>query len=260
MNFYTKVLGYKGTMHRFFVPAEWIEKNKVTLMGRVAHQVKNVLRMRPGRKIIILDNSGQEYFVNLNHVAKNVVVGEIYDRQPAEGEPALHLCLYQGMLKAQKFEWVLQKGTELGISEFVPVVCERSVLSDVENIDEKKIRWGRIIREAAEQCGRGKLPLLRPATMFGQACQRAIRTEGLSLIGWEGENEADLKSSLLAVASPPLQVKLFIGSEGGYTLDEVRLASGYNILPVGLGRRILRAETAGLVAAAAIFYQFDALK
>ena len=247
-------------MHRFFIPPKWIEGQKVTLLEGVAHQIKNVLRMGPGRKIIVLDNTGQEYYVSLAHVAKSVVVGEIYDHRPAEGEPNLRLSLYQSTLKAQKFEWVLQKGTELGISEFVPVIGERSILRDVESADKKLLRWERIIKEAAEQSGRGLLPALRPATMFPQACQRANRTTALSLLAWEAETEAHLKPILRTLAEIPPQVNLFVGSEGGYTLDEVRLAHGYNIAPISLGKRILRAETAGLAAVAAILYEFEALK
>lgn len=246
-------------MHRFFIPQEWVNKKSVTLIDSVAHQLRTVLRMQPGRKIIVLDNSGYEHFVNLTRVGKNVVTGEIYDSRPVRGEPNLHLTLYQGTLKAQKFEWILQKGTELGIAEFVPVICERSVLSDVESVDKKSIRWERIIQEAAEQSGRGILPELRPAMMFRQACQRASQISGLSLLAWEAEDKTDLKSTLVAVDSIPKQVSLFIGSEGGFALDEVRLASGYQIIPIGLGKRIFRAETAGLVAGSAIFYQFDQL-
>jgi 16S rRNA (uracil1498-N3)-methyltransferase len=188
-----------------------------------------------------------------------VVIGEIYDDQPAQGEPKLRISLYQGTLKARKLEWVLQKGTELGIAEFIPTICERSVLSDVETVDEKTIRWERIIQEAAEQSGRGILPELRPAMMFAQACQRASRTTGLSLLAWEEETGADLKQVLSSVETPPARVNLFIGSEGGFTVDEARLAHGYKIVPVGLGRRILRAETAGMVAASAILYEFGEL-
>ena len=247
-------------MHRFFIPPKWIENKKVTLVEEVAHQLKNVLRMRPGRKIIVLDNSGYEYFVTLEHVARNVVIGEIYDQRPAEGEPGLRLSLYQSVLKVPKMEWILQKGTELGLAEFAPVMCERSILGDIETVDQKSLRWERIIQEAAEQSGRGLLPPLRPAMMFPQACQRAHRAGGLNLIAWEAEVESDLRSVLATVEELPVQVNLFIGPEGGYTLDEVRLASGYNIIPVGLGKRILRSETAALVATAAIFYEFSQLK
>jgi 16S rRNA (uracil1498-N3)-methyltransferase len=188
-----------------------------------------------------------------------VVVGQIYDDQAAQGEPQVRISLYQGTLKARKFEWVLQKGTELGIAEFIPTICERSVLSDVETVDEKMLRWERIVQEAAEQSGRGILPELRPAMMFAQACQRAGRATGLSILAWEEETATVLKSVLSAPEIPPRRVNLFIGSEGGFTVDEARLAHGYQIVPVGLGRRILRAETAGLVAASAILYEFGEL-
>lgn len=247
-------------MHRFFIPPEWINKPKVTLVGEVAHQIKNVLRLQPGRKIVVLDNLGQEYQVTLAHVANNVVVGEITAAQPVSSEPQLSLSLYQGTLKAHKFELVLQKGTELGISEFVPVISERSVLADVEAVDEKRMRWERILREAAEQYGRGSLPELRPAMMFTQACQRAGKTTGLKLLAWEDAEATGLKTTLTQITEKPARVCLFIGSEGGYSLDEARLAHGYGVQPVWLGRRILRAETAGLVAASAVFYHFDEME
>ncbi len=247
-------------MHRFFIPPEWIDRQKVTLVDEVAHQVRNVLRMKAGHKIIVLDNFGHEYTVQLTHVARNVVVGEIVEKRAADNEPAMKISLYQGTLKAQKFEWVLQKGTELGIAEFIPVISERSVLGDVETADRKSLRWERIIQEAAEQSRRGMLPELRPAMMFAQACQRASRMGGVGLLAWE-EAEADpLRSVLAAIPQKPQTVSLFIGSEGGFTVDEARLAHGYGIWPVWLGRRILRAETAGLVAASAILYHFGEME
>ena len=247
-------------MHRFFIPPEWIDRQKVTLVDEVAHQIRNVLRMKPGRKIIVLDNFGHEYTVQLTHVARNVVVGEIVDKQPAGNEPDLKISLYQGTLKAQKFEWVLQKGTELGIAEFIPVISERSVLGDVETADRKLLRWERIIQEAAEQSRRGTLPELRPAMMFAQACQRASRMEGVGLLAWEEAETDPLRSILTAIPQKPQTVSLFIGPEGGFTVDEARLAHGYGIWPVWLGRRILRAETAGLVAASVILYHFGEME
>lgn len=244
-------------MHRFFIPVEWIDKKKVTLVEDIAHQIRDVLRMKPGRQIIVLDNFGQEYYVTLNHITKNVVIGDIVDQQPAQGETDLRLSLYQGTLKAQKFEWVLQKGTELGVAEFIPLICERSVLGDVETVDKKMARWERIIREAAEQSRRGILPELRPAMMFSQATQRASRMGDVGLLAWEKAQDTSLKSVLKTIPEAPERVSLFIGSEGGFTLDEARMAHGYQIYPVGLGQRILRAETAGIVAATAIFYHFD---
>ncbi len=96
--------------------------------------------------------------------------------------------------------------------------------------------------------------------MFAQACQRAGKLSGLNLLAWEEETGTDLKAALSELESMPEQVSLFIGSEGGFSLDEARLAHGYGIVAVSLGKRILRAETAGLVTASAVFYQFDQLK
>ena len=247
-------------MHRFFVSPKCISKRTVNLVGSVAHQIKNVLRMKPGRKIIVLDNKGNEYLVNLQRIAKTVVVGQIIETTVSQGEPMLRLSLYQGTLKAQRFEWVLQKGTELGISEFIPVICQRSILGDVESVDEKHARWERIIREAAEQCERGNLPELRPAMMFSQACNRAGTESEMSWLAWEYAEDTGLRSVLSTIESTLQKASLFIGSEGGFTLDEVRLADRYNISPIWLGKRILRAETASIVAASILFYQFGELE
>lgn len=245
-------------MHRFFIPPDWIKGTKVTFIDEVAHQIRNVLRLRAGRRILVLDNSGSQHEVELSRVARNVVIGEVRDSRPASGEPGLKLILYQSVLKAQKFEWVLQKGTELGIHSFVPVITERAILADVETVDEKAIRWRRIIKEAAEQSGRGILPQLRGAMMFPQACQEVGRQTGLHLLAWEDEAADNLRETLNQAEADdrPAAINLFIGSEGGFTLDEARLAHRYGINPVWLGRRIFRAETAGLLAGAAIFYHF----
>jgi 16S rRNA (uracil1498-N3)-methyltransferase len=250
-------------MHRFFIPSEWINGQQVTLVEDVAHQVRNVLRMRAGDRLIVLDDSGWEREVELSRVTPNVVIGYVAEERLAAGEPRTKISLYQGVLKAQKFEWVLQKGTELGLVEFVPVVCERSVVGDLEDVDRKLGRWGRIIREAAEQSGRGRLPVLRPAMLFAQGCQRAMRSGGLALVPWEGEKEISLKAALAASGSGedrPFSISLFIGPEGGLTPEEVQAARRYQAQPVSLGPRILRAETAGLVAASAILYELGDLE
>ncbi len=246
-----------GRLHRFFVPPEWIDKTKITFSGQTAHQIKNVLRMKPGWQVVALDNFGQEYVVMLTKVERSWIEGEILATRVAQGEPDVRLTLYQGTLKAQKFEWVLQKGTELGIAEFVPVISERSVLADVQAVEQKMMRWERIVQEAAEQSGRGILPELRPAMLLLTACQRAGRLDGLRLLAWEeAENELSLRTALDAAPEKPAQISLFIGSEGGYTEKEVSVAENYGVQPIWLGKRILRAETAGLAAGAAILYHF----
>ena len=247
--------------HRFFVPPEWIDKTKVTFSGQTAHQIKKVLRMKQGWQVEVLDNFGQEYVVMLTHVARSFIEGEILATRPVTGEPTVSLTLYQGTLKAQKFEWVLQKGTELGITEFVPVISERSVLADVEAVEQKMLRWESIVQEAAEQSGRGLLPELRPAMLFQTACQRAARMNAVRLLAWEeAEDGKPLRAALDAVSEKPAHVSIFIGSEGGYSEKEVSLAQTYGIEPVWAGKRILRAETAGIAIPTAVLYHFGEME
>jgi 16S rRNA (uracil1498-N3)-methyltransferase len=249
-------------MHRFFVPPNWITGDEVVLSGAVAHQIRHVLRMEPGDRILVLDNSGWERVVILRQVGSHRIIGHVEEKRLAAGEPGTRITLYQSVLKSQRFEWVLQKGTELGISEFVPMISDRCVTANLEDVDRKRERWTRIIQEAAEQSHRGRLPLFQPAHLFPAACKRARRSGGLALIPWEGESSNSLKLVLtgkgenISSLPRPLSMSLFIGPEGGFTPEEVQLATGYGVIPVTLGPRILRAETAGLVAATVILYEF----
>ena len=249
------------TVHRFFIPPEWIQEKQVALSGEVAHQVRHVLRLKTGDRIVVLDDTGWECEIELRQVERDVVRGQVVEERQSSGEPHTRLNLYQAALKARKFEVVLQKGTELGIVEFVPVVCERSVVGEVSEIDTKQERWRRIIREAAEQSCRGHLPVLRPTTMFGPACQNAVNSGSRVLILSEREQEVSLKQALAQGGrndeSTAKSISLFVGPEGGFTPEEIYLAAQYGAQPVGLGPRILRAETAGLAAASAILYELE---
>jgi len=251
------------TVHRFFVPTEWIKDQQVTLIEEVAHQIRHVLRLHTGEHVVVLDNSGREWEVELSRIGQQVAVGRLLRERQSAGEPHTHISLYQAVLKGQRFEWVLQKGTELGIVEFIPVVCHRSVVGDVDGVNSKQWRWRRIIQEAAEQSWRGRLPELQPAMFFDQACERALQMGGLRLVPWEGERVVSLKAALtgnLTGMPPPSTISLFVGPEGGLIDEEIQVAAEHKIQPVSLGPRILRAETAGLVAASAILYELEEWK
>jgi len=247
-------------MHRFFIPSEWISETRVTLSGSSVHQIRNVLRLRPGDHILVLDDSGWAREVELREVGLEQVVGEVVRRMLAQGEPRTKITLYQGVLKGRRFEFALQKGTELGIVEFVPLISDRAIIADVGDVDKRRARWKRIVQEAAEQSGRGRLPNLEPAMLFPRACERAQQQGGLGLIPWEGERRLSLRAVLGERQRKPFIVSLFVGSEGGFTAQEVELARRYGIQPVTLGPRILRAETAGLVATTAILYELGDLE
>jgi 16S rRNA (uracil1498-N3)-methyltransferase len=131
-------------------------------------------------------------------------------------------------------------------------VAERCIIRDLEAVEKKRNRWEWIIQEAAEQSRRGRKPALRPATFLPQACEQARNSGGLSLIPWEEGSLPNLHTVLQG--RHPLTVNIFVGPEGGFTPDEIAHAHHYGLVPVTLGPRILRAETAGFVAATAILY------
>ncbi len=236
--------------HRFFVSPAAIQNNTVNFSTAQAHQLRDVLRMRAGENVIVLDNADNEFTVVLTQLTRDVVRGEIIERRAAAGEPRTRIVLHQALLKADKFEWVLQKGTELGIAAFAPIVSERSVQAVSQN---KFARWSQIVAEAAEQSGRGKIPPLAPHQALAQALQVAQRAGGLILIPWELEAARNLKQTLAASDAPTIH--LFIGPEGGFAENEIAPARADGAQTITLGPRILRAETAGLVAASAILYE-----
>ncbi|MBN1993639.1 MAG: 16S rRNA (uracil(1498)-N(3))-methyltransferase [Anaerolineae bacterium] len=238
--------------HRFFIPPNWLTPPTVTLRGPIARQIKTVLRLRPGDNVIVLDNSGTEFLVTLNQVEKNAAAGRIVAQQPAAGEPKIHLTLYQGALKGQKFEWVLQKGTELGVSCFAPIICRRSVVKRVGALTKKYERWQQIIREAAEQSRRGKLPSLVQPLLLAEAIEQA-RSSSLLVMPWEEAGGPTLKEVLTQTTTN--RIAVFIGPEGGFAAEEAEIARQAGGQLVTLGPRILRAETAALAACAAILYE-----
>ena len=224
-------------MHRFFVPPHSIKESRVVLRGTIVHQIRDVLRMRPGDDIVLLDNSGWAQRAELVTIDRDAVRGRVVEKWKLETEPQARITLYQGLLKGQKFEWVLQKGTEIGIIAFVPVMAARCVIGAVTDVSTARVeRWERIIVEAAEQAGRA----------------------GLALIPWEGERSRGLREALQGVPKSK-EIGLFIGPEGGFTEEEIATAQERGVIPVSLGPRILRAETAGLVAASAILYELGDL-
>jgi 16S rRNA (uracil1498-N3)-methyltransferase len=242
-------------MHRFFIPSDWVDRDRVVIKGRQVHQLRDVLRLGIGDRIVVLDNTGREYEIELDDVVRGHVAG-VVRRTSLVVEPRTSVTVYQALLKGSKFEFIIQKCTELGVARFVPMLCERCAAREISGVSASKLeRWRRIILEAAEQSGRGKLPMLEPVVPFEQACQSAV---GFSLLPWEEEKTLGLRAPLqdeINHRGDLLSVNLFIGPEGGFTPSEVDFARNCGIAPVTLGSRVLRAETAGLVAASAVFYE-----
>ncbi len=260
--------------NRFFVPAEAIRGGTATLSGALVHQIKNVLRLRPGDRVTLLDNSGWHYVVEITGLDQQQLVGAVRGKALGTTEPRTKITVYQGLLRGAQFEFVLQKATEIGVSAFAPAICQRCVVANIGEVNANKLaRWERIVTEAAEQSGRGKVPVLRPAVMFQQAVEQV---RGVSLLLWEDEDSASLREALRREAnlialqgmngshspsvrelgpSRPFSVNLFVGPEGGFAPEEVAMSRSYGITTVTLGPRLLRAETAAVAAIALVLHE-----
>jgi 16S rRNA (uracil1498-N3)-methyltransferase len=241
-------------VHRFFLPPETLRADEVALPPDVAHQIARVLRLRRGDRILLLDDSGWQAEAELVEVSPQAARAHILTRTLATTEPRLQVVLYQAVLKGERFELILQKGTELGVGAFVPLLAARCVAGHVAEANHpKQQRWQRIIREAAEQSGRGRLPRLLPAMLFEHAVARATAP---AFIPWESVERPAFRAQLRrALRQMPHTVSLFIGPEGGFTPEEIALAQRHGVQPVTLGPRVMRAETAAIITAAMALYE-----
>jgi len=221
-----------------------------TIIGDQAGQISRVLRMKPGNHLVVLDNTGYEYEVELSRVNNHIVIGNILNKQLSINEPRFSWTLFASPLKRENFEWLLQKCTEIGISRFIPTISSRSVINKQE-WSQKIIRWNKIIQEASEQSTRGRLPILDPPLNFYDALKLA-QTHNLACIPWEGEKNFTLHQFLSSNSGQLTSGNgaIMIGPEGGFSEDEISSAKTYGIHSVSLGKRILRSETAAIFASA----------
>jgi 16S rRNA (uracil1498-N3)-methyltransferase len=233
-------------MHRFFVEPMILQGDLVELPAETAHQVRNVLRLGPGNRLLLLDNLGWQVEAELVEVTRRRVTVRLLVREPAAGEPELELALYQSLLKKDNFEWVLQKGTELGVSRFVPLLTERTVIGEQALKPNKLARWQRILTEAAEQCRRARIPQLAPVQTFAEALADSDRSQYALIPALVAETH--LLEVVNGRSPQPTRIALFIGPEGGFSPAEIEQAQAHGLTPVSLGPRTLRAETAALAA------------
>lgn len=229
-------------------------ESELDLPQEVAHQARDVLRLALGDTLHLLDGAGGEYPAKIVTLDRKRVVVRLGPRSEGRAEPAARVVLCQGMLKATKFETVLQKCTELGIAAFIPLLTERAVAAAEEAGEGKRRRWSRIVAEALEQCGGTRLPEISSPRPLMHALTD-LPPGGIALIPWEEAVALPLRTALqqsITHASDPnhiSEVRLFIGPEGGFSAGEIALAQRAGAITVTLGPRILRAETAAIVAA-----------
>jgi 16S rRNA (uracil1498-N3)-methyltransferase len=235
-------------MHRFFVPKTWINEQEIILHEAVAHQIVHVLRLRKGEQIVILDNEGKEYHCEIVDLARDVKT-RVIKIINSEGEPARMLDLYFPLSQREKVEWILQKCTEVGVRRFFPFICARSLARDTIIPLAKMERWKSIIREAAEQSRRGLIPRLESAQDI-RALSGISGKYDLAGVAWENERSATLGNMLNP--NDIRKIALMIGPEGGFELSEIEQITTDGWKPFTLGKRILRLETAAIVASALI--------
>lgn len=207
------------------------------------HQLKNVLRLNVGQEIILVDGRGQEAAAKIMEYSQDFVAAEILAVKQNQNEPVRRVVLYCAVLKKENFELVAQKATEVGVSEIVPIITEHTVKTGL-----KYDRLRKIIKEAAEQSDRGIMPVLREAIDFGEAIVSAKINSANLLFDPSG---AKFWISDIQNLAPDehVRVGIFIGSEGGWSEQEMQEAEETGFKIVSLGKLTLRAETAAIVAA-----------
>jgi len=239
------------SVRRFFVEPDVIKGDRALLTGDLSHHLCKVLRLSTGDEVLLLDGKGNHYLSRIEELSGSAGVARITEHWYA-AENSLPVRLIQALPKGEKFDLILQKGCELGITRFSPVSSERSVPQVAGTRSEKKQqRWQRIVTEAARQSRRSVLPACDPIAPFGQVlteCQ-----EELKLMLWE-EESVPLSERLPSTA--PAGVAVLVGPEGGFSAAEAAAAEAAGFLPVSLGPRILRTETSGFAVTAVLEYLY----
>jgi len=202
------------------------------------HQVKSVLKLRAGEKIILGDGKNNEVLAEIENFKPKMAILKIIERRKNENEPDIDVILYCSILKKDNFETVMQKATECGVKEIIPLLCQRTVKQSF-----KKERLEKIIKEAAEQSGRGIIPVLQNPINFKDTIKQTDDNDCNFLFDISGETNSSFRSSQC-----PFRAGLWIGPEGGWTEKEIEEARRNKFRIINLGKLTLRAETAAVVA------------
>ena len=240
-------------MQRFFLNPECFIDQQVTFPKEITHQIIHVLRLNNGDPVIVLDNSGVCYQVDLQINPQEMkVTGVIKETRTVTSEPKTHLTLAFGLSSREKVEWILQKGTEIGVSIFYPFISSRTLVRSTAISPKKYSRWEGIIREAAEQSGRGKLPVLHQPLDFTVIMSELNKSHDLCLLAWEGATDGGENLTKVIKGFLGLSLGMVVGPEGGFSEDEVKIAVDAGCRVVSLGARILRMETAAMIIPALV--------
>ncbi|MBE6546979.1 MAG: 16S rRNA (uracil(1498)-N(3))-methyltransferase [Ruminococcaceae bacterium] len=244
-------------MPRFFIRNDQVLSGELFLRGSDAHHIARSLRMAVGDTLTVCDMQGREYECRITSFAEDEEVrARILSVREAENEPPCRIRLFQALPKGDKLDTVIQKAVECGACEIIPFESERCVVRMKPEAEERKTeRRGRIAAEAAKQSGRSVIPLVRSTVSFSEMLTEA--QSDLCLFCYEGDGTRPLgevlkeRKELLCNGGT---VSVVIGSEGGFSQSEVEAAKAAGMLPIGLGKRILRTETAPLFVLSCLVY------
>lgn len=246
-------------MHRFLVKDIAADALEVIITGEEAVHLNRVLRLGLGELIEVCDGRGRAFRAQITYSDPRISRVRLLEPILEDSEPQLELVLAQALVKGERMDFILQKGTELGVHTFIPTICQRSVVKlGKEREARRRKRWQRIVNEAAKQCRRTVVPRVEPVREIGEVLQK-YNGEGTPIIfPWEGEEGLGLDTALGDIFSGGGKigrVLLLVGPEGGFEFKEVKLADEYGAWLVSLGPRILRTETAALAAISITLYE-----
>ena len=243
---------------RIFVDDATLGSGSALLTGQAARHVSKVLRMTAGQSLTVFDGRGHEYPATIVRCTSSAVELKLGEATTAEKESPLRVTLAMALTRGERMDFAIQKATELGVSEIIPLQSSRSVVHlKAQRAEKRLLHWQRVAASACEQCGRNRLPLLNPVTDL------ADWLGGLEApVSYERRLFADPQANpaFAADAATPGTVRLLIGAEGGFTQAEAGLARECGFEAIWLGPRILRAETAAIALLAVMQWQFGDLK
>jgi len=242
-------------MSRFFVPEESVQGNGIIVTGKEAHHILDVMRLAVGDAVVAFDGTGREFAGVIRETGPKSLRIEITSTRAALSPSGVRISLFQSIPKKEKMEYIIEKATELGVAEIVPLMTARTIIRwDEAKRDKAADRWKKIAREASKQCGRSDVPMITEITGFRDAFLR-IKRYDRALIAALSDKTMPLKKALAEFTKGSIAV--FIGPEGDFTAQEVEIATQYGCLPISLGSRILKSDTAGLALLAILTHTYD---
>ncbi len=242
-------------MTRLFAQEKLSDRDTIELNEEDSRYISQVLRMRPGEEVTVVDADGLELICEISEITKKQVTLNINDRRENSSEPPFKVTLFQCVSKGERMDLTVQKCTELGVSSIVPVLSERCVVKMNAKDSKGKIdRWQKIALEASRQSGRGIVPKIEEPMPLEKAYE-LISDYDLTIFPWEEETGKGLKSALQSFNGK--KIAIFIGPEGGFSQKEADDAVDRGAIRVTLGPRILRTETAGAAVLAMIIYESE---